>query len=204
VRQVRLGGGFSTFARSDGLASATDSRSFVVWSDRLVAVVPVAGGAPVRLPELGTVMGAAVSREAVAVSLASGALRLWDRRKRRWVDRDLGDALGGTLAFAPDGALLASVASPNLNVWDVASRRQIAAQMGVAINTGAVAEVAFAGDPPRLVRRSDAATYVVDPIVWNTDLAVLEERVCGIVNRNLRRDEVLGFSAGRRLGRCVG
>ena len=76
--------------------------------------------------------------------------------------------------------------------------------MPVAIATEAVDQVAFAGDPPRLVTMSDQATYLVDPIVFNTDLATFEERVCGIVNRSLRRDEVLGFPADRRLGRCAG
>jgi hypothetical protein len=64
-------------------------------------------------------------------------------------------------------------------------------------------ELAFAGDPPTLVAKGERQPYIVDPIVFSTDLADFEERVCAVVNRNVRRDELLSFPAGQEPGRCV-
>jgi WD40 repeat protein len=185
------------------LAVSADSTTIVVWNDRTIVMVPADGSsAPVRLPDFGSVRDAAVSSDMVAIALDNGALRLWDRRTSRPVGRDLGDASEGRLAFSPDGSVLVAVGG-TIDAWSIPARRQIADGLDVTPAEEAVQELAFAGDPATLVALGESRPYIVDPIVFSTDLADFEERVCAIVNRNLRRDEVTGFPADREPGRCM-
>jgi WD40 repeat protein len=186
-----------------GFAISTDARTIVAWNDRTVVLVPTDGSSdPVRLPDLGTVVEAAVSPDFVAISHPHGGLRLWDRRTSTPVQRDLGGASGGRLAISPDGSVLVAVGGM-IDAWDIPGRRQIADGLEVIPVAESVQEVAFAGDPPSLVALGESRPYIVDPIIWSGGLSAFQERVCAIVNRNLRRDEVSGFPADRELGRCV-
>jgi WD40 repeat protein len=203
ARAVRAIDGVSVGAPFHGLAFSADSRTIVAWGDRAVALLRADGsGEPVRLPDLGAVSDAAVSPDIVAVGLANGGLRLWDRRTRRPVGRELGGSSGGRLEFSPDGSRLVAVGG-TMDVWDVRAGRQVAQGLSVTPETEVGHQIAFAGDPPTLVAKGEERPYIVDPIVFATDLAAFEERVCAVANRNLRRDELLSFPADRELGRCV-
>ena len=202
TREVAPIDGVSADAVSQGVAFSPDSRTIVAWSNETVVLLAAdASGEPVRLPQLGTVSEAAVSRDTVALDVDTG-VRLWDRRTRRLVARDLPGGSVGSLQFSPDGSRLAAV-SGTMDVWDVRARRRVAQGLAVTPDTEVGHELAFAGGRPTLIAKGEERPYIVDPIVFSTDLADFEERVCAVVNRNLRRDELLSFPSDREPGRCV-
>jgi WD40 repeat protein len=75
----------------------------------------------------------------LATGAGDGVVRLWSISGRRQLETFSGPKDLGTLAFSPDGRLLAAATGNGAVVWDVASRRKLAAFRGHVPGTLAIA-----------------------------------------------------------------
>ncbi len=114
-----------------GVAFSPDGRMLAVPVESgKVALIPRAGGEPIRLP--GHVGGAQDARfspdgATVATGGADGRVRLWSVADGRQLDEfSIGIAVRD-VAFSPDGAVLAATGQQNVwRLWDVAGRQPLA------------------------------------------------------------------------------
>lgn len=165
-RGGRVGGpliGHTTTARAvafspDGsvLASSSDDTTVRLWDIRTLRQT----GAPI---DTGAQKATALSPDgrALAVVDSEGTVRLWDVAARRRVGgvlaRDV-DELSPTLAFRPDGAVLA-IGSDGLRLLDVATRRPVGEPL---VGAGEVGALTFGPDGRTLVSSGPESVHVWD------------------------------------------
>jgi len=123
-------------------------------------------------------------------TLASGSsdntVILWNVATRQ----PLGPALTGhkdavlTVAFSPDGRLLASGGKEGtIILWDMATHQRL--NQPLRGHLGEVYSLAFSPDSRTLASSSNDR----DIILWDVSFESWKSRACGIVNRNLTKDE---------------
>jgi RNA polymerase sigma factor (sigma-70 family) len=89
-----------------------------------------------------------------------GTIRRWDVAKGKELPAPVGYATGVTVAFAPDGARLASAGGPAVHVWDAATGRRLLTLEGgaSALAFSPDSRILAAADGKLSVRLWDAAT----------------------------------------------
>ena len=140
-----------------------------------------------RLALKGVLMALAFNPDGTRLAASDGsAIVLWDletravRRSLRGHTKPL-----TSLAFSPDGALLASGSlDGSAMIWDPVSGEMLF-QIANEANPLEVFGVAFVGDGKTLATRSRAGSVTL----WDMDHEHWTELACSIVNRNLTREE---------------
>jgi len=168
-------GPHNVFFSPDSRLVATADTSFVIWD--------VATGREERqiaLPPNAVVPSAAFSPDGrtVAIELQSGEVGVWElasAQKRltingqRRVDAGrtvlIHNVIPTTLAFAPDGRILAQVQELQVRLWDLRTGKEIGVFDG---HRGPVTGLAFSPDGKRLATASSDTTG----LVWTTEPAL--------------------------------
>ncbi|MFJ9109911.1 toll/interleukin-1 receptor domain-containing protein [Streptomyces sp. NPDC102283] len=203
-RGGRAGGpliGHTTTARAvafspDGsvLASSSDDTTVRLWDIRTLRQT----GAPI---DTGPQRATALSPDgrALAVADPEGTVRLWDVAARRRIGgvlaRDV-DEQSPTLAFRPDGAVLA-IGSDGLRLLDVATRRPVG---GPLLDAGEVGALTFGPDGRTLVSGGRESVHVWDLAVrpptgtalgaWSVSVAVSSD---GRTLAGVTEDDTVAF-----------
>jgi WD40 repeat protein len=122
----------------------------------------------------------------LATGGADSATYLWDvRTHRKLAALRLGQQIS-SLAFSPDGRLLATGQDDGVRLWDARAHTLLADRFG-----GSARYVAFSSDGQRLVSEDatgDRSTHVWDGILWSTN-ADLRRQVCDLVFPGITRSE---------------
>jgi WD40 repeat protein len=118
-----------------------------------------------------------------------GGVVLWDvARRARLTERPLAVADGsvGSVAFSPDGNLLAAGAVSSVVLWDVASRARLA-DKPLVVPPGPFVTVSFSPDGKLLA--AGCGSHVAGAVLWHLDLEFWQRQAREIANRNLTQDE---------------
>jgi WD40 repeat protein len=136
----------------------------------------------------------------VALLARDGRLRYWDIGR----GAPVGDLLPSgfppkgvsTIAFSPDGHLIAAYGwdgrygwDPGFVLWDVARWAPIGEPIPVCCSGGADERLSFDTRNKTFIYRDEAGGVAIDPLLVSSDLERWRRRICALVGRNLTGQE---------------